>query len=101
MFWIKKLAKAFGCSVQIHKFVGPDDPGCFHSHPAYAVRIVFRGGYVEETKAGEMIARKPLYVGVIRPEFEHRIDRLLNGSESWSLWLRGPRIAKINYGCDP
>jgi hypothetical protein len=100
VFFIKKLAKAFGCVIQLHKFVAPDDAGCFHSHPAFAIRIVLRGGYVEETKNGFLISRHPGYIGLVRPEFEHRIHALINKRESWSLWLRGPKIAPISYGCD-
>lgn len=98
--WIKKLVRAFGCVVQLHKFVRADDPGCFHSHPAWAVRIILRGGYVEETPDGKLIKWLPGNIGIIAPAFEHRICCLLNERESWSLWLRGPKIAAITTrGC--
>jgi hypothetical protein len=98
--WIKKLIKAFGCVVQVHKFVRADDAGCFHSHPAWAVRVILRGGYVEECGDGSRVSWKPGRVGLVAPHFEHRIDGLLNGRESWSLWIRGPKIASIRVrGC--
>lgn len=98
--WIKKLVKLFGCVAQVHKFVRADDPGCFHTHPAYAVRVILRGGYVEELGDGRRKTWRPGMVGIVPPHLEHRIDSLLNGRESWSLWLRGPKVAKINVrGC--
>jgi hypothetical protein len=97
---IKKCLKAFGCVVQVHKFVRADDPGCFHTHPAYAVRIILAGGYVEELGDGTLIEWKPGRLGIVAPELEHRIHALRNGRSSWSLWLRGPKRAKINVrGC--
>lgn len=97
---IKKFVRLFGCVAQIHKFVRADDPGCFHTHPAYALRIILRGGYVEELGSGERKTWRPGMIGIVPPHLEHRIDSLLNGRESWSLWLRGPKVAKINVrGC--
>jgi len=98
--WIKKLVRAFGCVVQLHKFVRADDPGCFHSHPAWAIRIILWGGYVEELDDGRWRAWEPGAVGLVKPALEHRIGGLLNGKSSWSLWLRGPKVAAINVrGC--
>lgn len=98
--WIKKLIKAFGCTAQLHKFVRADDVGCFHTHPAWAIRIVLWGGYVEETGSGKWRPWYPGRVGIVRPEFEHRIGGLMNGRVSYSLWLRGPKIRHIEIrGC--
>lgn len=99
--WIKKLVRAFGCVVQLHMFVRADDPGCFHTHPAYAARIIVWGGYVEELGDGRLRAWRPGMIGVVPPDLEHRIDRLINGRSSWSIWLRGPKRAAINIrGCE-
>lgn len=99
--WIKKLIKAFGCVIQLHMFVRADDPECFHSRPAYAVRIILRGGYVEELGDGARRTWRPGMVGIVRPELEHRIDALRNGRDSWSLWIRGPKIRAIGIrGCE-
>lgn len=101
VFFIKKLAQAFGCVVQVHQFVKADAPGCFHSHPAWAIRIVLWGGYVEETGDGRWRTWFPGRVGIVSPDFEHRIGGLRNGRSSWSLWLRGPKIARIGVrGCE-
>lgn len=97
---IKKLLKAFGCVVQLHCFVRADDPDCFHTHPAWAIRIILKGGYVEELGSGERRTWRAGRIGIVAPQLEHRIDALLNGRDSWSLWLRGPKVAKINVrGC--
>jgi hypothetical protein len=100
VFFIRKIATFAGCAVQIHKFVKADAPGCFHSHPAWAVRIVLWGGYVEETPDGRWRTWFPGRIGIVSPAFEHRIGGLRNGRSSWSLWLRGPKVANVNVrGC--
>lgn len=93
--WIRKLVRVFGCVVQVHKFVRADDAGCYHTHPAWAVRIVLWGGYVEETGDGRWRAWFPGRIGIVKPSYEHRIAGLMNGRSSWSLWLRGPKVAEI------
>lgn len=92
--WIRRLygSKARG-GVDLHKMVRPDDPGCFHTHPAYAVRVVLWGGYIEELEDGTLARRGPGYVGMVKPDLSHRVDSLLNGRASYSLWLRGPKRA--------
>lgn len=112
-FWLKRLlyiplwkraSKWLGCRVDLHKFIGADDHGCYHSHPAYAIRIILWGGYVEEEFLGMLNADweetrlhtwKPGMVGLIRPKFAHRVASLRNGRVSYSLWLRGPICADI------
>lgn len=97
---IRKFVRALGCVVQVHKFIRADDPGCFHTHPAWAVRIILHGGYVEELGSGERRTWQPGRIGIVRPSLEHRIDALLNGQASWSLWLRGPKVRQVNVrGC--
>ena len=98
--WIKKLVRLAGCVIQLHKFVRADDPGCFHTHPAYALRIILRGGYVEELGGGRLVEWRPGMIGIVPPHLEHRIHALRNGRESWSLWVRGPKIKPIKVrGC--
>jgi len=106
--WIKRLlympiwrrtGKWLGCRVDLHKFIAADDPGCFHSHPAWAIRIVLWGGYDEEIFAvghgGVFKTWLPGGIGIIRPAFAHRIAGLVNGRVSYSLWLRGPVVAPV------
>jgi hypothetical protein len=100
VFFIKKLFTGFGCAIQVHKFVKADEPNCFHSHPAWAIRIILWGGYVEEMVDERWRTWFPGRIGIIRPDFQHRIGGLRNGRSSWSLWLRGPKVATINItGC--
>jgi len=92
---IKRFASLMGCVVQVHKFVRADDEGCFHTHPAFAIRVILWGGYSEELADGRFVDWRPGRIGLVRPELEHRIHALLNGQSSWSLWLRGPKVAPI------
>lgn len=103
VMFIKRLAKFSGCRVDLHKIVRADDDDCYHSHPAWAIRIILRGGYIEEiydgptydaNRFGDLRARLPGRASVIRPSLVHRVHRLL-ASASYSLWLRGPIVAKV------
>lgn len=38
---------------------------------------------------------KPAWFDLVRPEYCHRIHALRNGRSSYSLWLRGPKVAEI------
>lgn len=90
--WIKRLLRLGRWRVDLHKFVGADDPGCFHTHPAYAIRIVLWGGYEEELLTPPVPYFRiwaPGNVGLIVPRYCHRVSRVLNGRASYSLWLRG------------
>lgn len=50
--WSRRLVRVRGWTIDLHKFVGPDDPGCFHTHPSRTFRLVQAGGYVEEVEGG-------------------------------------------------
>lgn len=93
--WNKRLLSAWGWRVDLHRMVGADDARCFHTHPAWALRIVLSGGYVEELESGESRAWLPGAFGVVRPSLSHRITALLNGRDSYSLWVRAPKCAAI------
>lgn len=98
---VKRLFDRWGYRVDLHKFIRADDPDCYHTHPATAVRIILWGGYVEavldrhEIPGTVLDVRtwKPGRIGIVRPELCHRIHRLLNGRSSYSLWLRGRKCA--------
>lgn len=98
---------AFG----FHVFEGADEEGCFHTHPAWAFRLVLWGGYVEEAyikrhlypNGHHYVLKKrwffPGRFGIVAPHFEHRIDRLLF-KRSVSLWVRGPiKFEILTRGC--
>jgi hypothetical protein len=100
VFAIKTLFRLNGWSFRIHKFYQADEPGCFHSHPAVAYRVILWGGYIEETEHGDKIAWRPGMFGKIVPNFVHRIHALRNGRSSVSLWIRGPITHDIETtGC--
>jgi hypothetical protein len=100
-FFMRKLFSFRGWTVRLHKFTSPDDPGCFHSHPAVAYRLILWGGYVEERLDGEIHKWrmwKPGQFGRVDPDLVHRIAHL-PGKVSISLWIRGPITHKVQYGC--
>lgn len=110
VFFIKHLVKMFGCRIDIHKMVSADDPGCFHSHPAHAIRIILWGGYVEEVYDEEapqvwedVISNRhwfPCMFGWVRPKLTHRIQRLYNRKYSYSIWIRFRKQAEIQLRGD-
>ena len=99
--YVTPLLARFGCRVDLHKFVGVDDPGCFHTHPAWAIRVILRGGYVEEVHNRFYDGWPPGRIGIIRPTFCHRVSHLrASGEPCYSLWIRGPKVAKIQLRGD-
>lgn len=104
--WSFKRRKLLSIRVDLHKMVRADDLGCLHSHPAWAIRVPFFGGYVEEYAIEQVFDGyrysvlykrlwSPLSIGVISPRFVHRVHALLNGRCSYSLWIRGPIVADV------
>lgn len=113
-----------GWEITLHRFVGADAPGCFHTHPAKTFRFILWGGYVEEIPVPDdtdwdvfmrdddtldysfeldqlTVKRtwKPFQFGIVQPWFEHRVDALRRKS-SWTLWVRSPATHKISTrGC--
>lgn len=112
--WIKRLLRIplyrsrgrwRSIRLDLHKMVRPDDEGCYHTHPAWAIRLPLWGGYIEQKHTpGTTIKwcywRRPLEISIVRPRFCHRVDSLLNGRVSYSLWLRGPIIADVELHGD-
>lgn len=93
--WVKHLFCHFGCHIDLHKMVKADDPDCFHTHPAYAVRIILRGGYAEEVEGQKWWNDwLPGMVGIVRPSLCHRVAGLQH-DESYSIWIRFRKIAPI------
>lgn len=108
VLWIKHIAhwERMGWRVDLHKIVLADAPNCFHTHPAFAVRIIlpWRGsrGYTEEVvdrMNGETYHQdwKPGNVGLIEPSFTHRVSNIPSGP-SYSLWLRARCTHDIYLG---
>lgn len=95
VMWTRTFFKRKWLTVELHKMVAADDPGCFHSHPAHAIRIVLRGGYIDETSDNRHRLFFPGRAGLVRPRTIHRIAGLRNGRVSYSLWLRFAKVAPI------
>lgn len=92
--WIKRLASFRGMRLDLHKMVDVDDPGCYHTHPATAVRVILWGGYAEQLESGDTAFWLPGDVGIVRPALAHRVAAL-NGAVSYSLWLRFRKTAGV------
>lgn len=88
---IKHLLKVYGCRADLHHMIRADERDCFHTHPAFAIRVVLAGGYVEEVyPGGHFQAWAPGDIGIIKPDFCHRIEYVTDQTKgSYSLWLRG------------
>lgn len=92
--WIRYFIRHRLLHVALHKFVRADDPECFHTHPATAIRFILVGGYIEEFFDGRIVEWKPWRVGIIRPTDCHRIA-YLRESVSYSIWIRFRRTATV------
>lgn len=95
VIWIKNLITIYGRVIDLHKMVDTDDEGCFHTHPAYAIRIVLWGGYIEELEDGTLKTWFPGRFGIVEPSYSHRIAMLLNHKSSYSLWIRFRKTKSI------
>jgi hypothetical protein len=83
------------CQVRVHRH-----PDCFHTHPAYAIRIILWGGYIEELEGGKHRMWLPGMMGLVKPTCSHRIAGLRNGRFSISLWIRFRRCAAVRLRGD-
>lgn len=97
---VKDLFHRFGYQVALHVMFRADDTDCFHTHPAWAIRRVIRGGYLEEvvdpwTGIRTIRAWRPGDWGIVHPALCHRIAGLL-ANRSMSLWIRGKCTEKIH-----
>lgn len=92
---INHLVRGGGRRADLHTMVGADSPGCFHTHPARAIRVILWGGYVEELEDGTMKAWLPGMVGLVQPGLSHRIHAIENGRCSYSLWIRGRKTHTV------
>ena len=98
VMWMKFFVKRPWLQIALHKFVAADDHECFHTHPATAIRIILRGGYVEEILDGSLVEWRPWSVGIVRPGLCHRIA-LVTLPASYSLWIRFRKTAEVTlYG---
>lgn len=93
--WVKHFLCGGGRHIDVHKIIAVDDPGCFHTHPANAIRLIVWGGYAEELEGGERKNWRPGMVGVVRPTCSHRISELRNGRVSYSLWIRFRKRTRV------
>lgn len=84
-------------NIYLHRFHRSDDDRALHDHPWWSVGMVLRGGYWDVTPLGRKWLR-PGAVKVRSPETAHRVE-LPEGSESWSLFITGPRVREWGFHC--
>jgi hypothetical protein len=72
------------CALYLHHFVGEDWALDLHDHPKRFISIGLRGGYIEQSPAGERIYRAP-WVRTFPAEHKHRLRMLAPGAECWTL----------------
>lgn len=93
--WVRHLFCGRGRHIDLHKMIAVDDPDCFHTHPAYALRVILSGGYVEELEDGRRKTWRPGMIGIVTPTYSHRIASLRNRRTSYSLLIRFRKSAKV------
>jgi hypothetical protein len=94
-----------GVGVYLHRFHRSDDDSALHNHPwRWARALILAGGYSEERRVapilgfGYEVARRTLRPGSwvrINAEDFHRVDLLQ--SDSWSLFIAGPKFASWGF----
>lgn len=98
----KHLFKIGKWQVDLHKMIDVDEHACYHSHPAWAYRIILWGWYeeviVEEDPPGIWTIRdikiwKTFGHGWVPPTHVHNIYRCK--VPTYTLWIRGPKTHKI------
>ena len=91
---IKRIFSFRGYRLDLHKFIGEDGDDCFHTHPARAIRIILRGGYIEEVEGGKLNIWSAGMFGIVEPELSHRISTILD-ERTYTLWFRFPKTHEI------
>lgn len=79
------LARLFGFALYVHRFVADDWSLDLHDHPKRFVTLMFWGGYIETTAAGDRRYRAPC-IRSFPGEHAHR-TRLGDNREAWTLVL--------------
>lgn len=87
---VKHLASIRGWKVDLHCFIAGDALDCFHTHPAWAFRLILWGGYCEEMESEYFRKWWPGMFGFVAPWLSHRVAYPLR-ARSYSLWIRGPK----------
>ena len=91
---IKQLFAWKGWRIDLHGFVGSDLPGCFHTHPAWAFRLILWGGYIEELESGERRLWFPGRFGFVSPRLSHRVATPIY-TRAYTLWIRSPKKHEV------
>jgi hypothetical protein len=97
---LQKLAYSLLPSVFLHEMRRDDDDRALHDHVANNISIVLRGGYIEYTEEHpEGLWRWPGSIIFRRATLLHRLELMVPGRPSWSIWIRGPRRREWGFQC--
>lgn len=98
----KHVMKWGDWQIDLHKIVDADEYQCYHSHPAWAYRIILWGWYdevvLEEDRPGTWTIRgiKRWSMGMrgwVSPDYVHNIYKVK--APTYTLWIRGPKTHEI------
>ena len=102
-YW-RRAGKWRSMRIDLHKICLEDALGTFHSHPAWAMRIILWGEYIEEILPDIATGQDRhdywgfLSFGIIAPAFSHGIRSVR--IPTYTLWIRGPVVADIKITKD-
>jgi len=90
------LMRAFGgWVIRLHKFTEPDTHH-FHTHPAnFSVRVILKGGYLEQTPNNGNLWWFQGHFGIVRHDTAHRIAILFRGRPCYTLWIRSRKVHDV------
>jgi len=97
VFFAKHLIRFPWLRVSVHKIIQADLPGCYHTHPAHAIRIILWGGYQEDCLEDGCRYYKwwlPGMVGWIKPELTHRFQ-VIRKKCAYTIWIKFKNVAAV------
>lgn len=86
--------------VVIHRFWRSDNPlDGLHDHPWPYISIILKGGYIEHTICGA-VKRLPGDIIFSCANHFHRVELLEENTDTWTLFIMGPRCRKWGFLID-
>lgn len=85
------VARAFGVTVYLHRFVGDDPDRGLHDHPwSWALSLILAGYYYEERRGYGGVTLRPVrWVNLLAGDSFHRVLLPAGKREAWTLFVHG------------